>query len=336
MEDSDGRRWAVKVAEINGRLIFQHGWSQFVEQHSIVVGEFLVFNYARKSNLLVQIFGISGCERRHFPRINRFVEEESVAQRLSRRKRSASCFLVGDGKNSKNSSSSCSALEREISRAIVPADSIRSDRQISAAANCSEISCVVVVSEDEGEEQNKKRKKKKMNAARVLRAARVRNKAASAMARPCRSSGRRNLIENLPKKNPASQLAIVIRHDEKEEEVIGKDRAVPARRRKISAAGILNSASVQIKLPPACESSAGNQRKQGRRRGSSESNCKENTRVTIEEKVARRARSCAQRKPVNSPSRAVKKRRKKFGPGSKDGKTVHLLDADGDRETTVN
>ncbi|CAA6674968.1 unnamed protein product [Spirodela intermedia] len=66
LEDSDGRRWQVKVSKIDGCLAFGKGWDVFVLQHSIVVGEMLVFKYAEVSTFIVQIFGKSACERRHF------------------------------------------------------------------------------------------------------------------------------------------------------------------------------------------------------------------------------------------------------------------------------
>ncbi|KAF3342077.1 B3 domain-containing protein [Carex littledalei] len=63
LEDSSGARWSVRVCMKRRCLAFGHGWCRFVLDHSIDVGEFLVFRKVSKSIFVVQIFSISGCER---------------------------------------------------------------------------------------------------------------------------------------------------------------------------------------------------------------------------------------------------------------------------------
>ncbi|EHA8589676.1 putative B3 domain-containing protein [Cocos nucifera] len=63
LEDSDGNFSSVKLSVKNGSLVFQEGWREFVLDHSIEVGEFVVFKYVGELSFSVQIFGVSACER---------------------------------------------------------------------------------------------------------------------------------------------------------------------------------------------------------------------------------------------------------------------------------
>uniref|UniRef100_A0A1D1XE61 B3 domain-containing protein Os01g0905400 n=1 Tax=Anthurium amnicola TaxID=1678845 RepID=A0A1D1XE61_9ARAE len=65
----NGRRWEVKLSKVDDHLAFQQGWNDFVSHHSIQVGEILVFKHVCTSSFVVQIFGVSGCERSFFPEI---------------------------------------------------------------------------------------------------------------------------------------------------------------------------------------------------------------------------------------------------------------------------
>ncbi|KAF9604142.1 hypothetical protein IFM89_002817 [Coptis chinensis] len=63
LEDSKGQRWEVHVCWLGGRLVFQQGWRQFASDHSLEIGDFLVFNYFIGSHFVVQIYCKSGCEK---------------------------------------------------------------------------------------------------------------------------------------------------------------------------------------------------------------------------------------------------------------------------------
>lgn len=63
LEDAFGLRWRVQLCLREGFLSFGHGWKNFVLDHAISVGEFLVFRQIARSVFTVQIFAPSSCER---------------------------------------------------------------------------------------------------------------------------------------------------------------------------------------------------------------------------------------------------------------------------------
>ncbi|KAM0940248.1 putative transcription factor B3-Domain family [Dioscorea sansibarensis] len=64
IEDSNGQIWEVKLSLLNGSMAFTHGWRDFVFDHSIVVGELVVFRYANTGTKFhAQIFSTTGAER---------------------------------------------------------------------------------------------------------------------------------------------------------------------------------------------------------------------------------------------------------------------------------
>ncbi|MCD9558713.1 hypothetical protein HAX54_016247 [Datura stramonium] len=67
LEDSTGRRWRVKVCIQDGSLAIRQGWPEFLSEHGVDVGDFLVFHYVPATkHFIVQIFGTSGCEKIKF------------------------------------------------------------------------------------------------------------------------------------------------------------------------------------------------------------------------------------------------------------------------------
>ncbi|URE11505.1 B3 DNA binding domain [Musa troglodytarum] len=66
LEDLHGNSSSVKISMVDGSLAFKGGWHDFVLDHSIDVGEFLVFKHVSKSLFFVQMFGIDACERVQF------------------------------------------------------------------------------------------------------------------------------------------------------------------------------------------------------------------------------------------------------------------------------
>ncbi|KAJ8450630.1 hypothetical protein Cgig2_020267 [Carnegiea gigantea] len=64
LQNSNGQKWNVVVSDENGSHAFQNGWSEFVKDHDIELGDFVVFHYIMgTSHFAVQIFGRSGCEK---------------------------------------------------------------------------------------------------------------------------------------------------------------------------------------------------------------------------------------------------------------------------------
>ncbi|CAD5171350.1 unnamed protein product [Musa acuminata subsp. malaccensis] len=66
LQDCLGNSSSVKISVVDSSLAFQEGWHDFVLDHSIDFGEFLVFKYLSKSLFSVQVFGIDACEREEF------------------------------------------------------------------------------------------------------------------------------------------------------------------------------------------------------------------------------------------------------------------------------
>ncbi|KAB1217296.1 hypothetical protein CJ030_MR4G021025 [Morella rubra] len=66
LEDSSGQQWRITISNLDGSLAFEQGWSSFVEDHGLKVGDFLVFNYILESGFVVKIFNATGCEKLDF------------------------------------------------------------------------------------------------------------------------------------------------------------------------------------------------------------------------------------------------------------------------------
>ncbi|ONM35422.1 B3 domain-containing protein [Zea mays] len=65
LEDAFGLRWRVRLCLRDGVLSFGHGWKNFVLDHAVSCGEFLVFRQIARSVFTVQMFAPSAVERLH-------------------------------------------------------------------------------------------------------------------------------------------------------------------------------------------------------------------------------------------------------------------------------
>ncbi|KAK1311374.1 hypothetical protein QJS10_CPA08g00460 [Acorus calamus] len=63
LEHSSGKYWNVKVSMVDGFLAFHEGWSAFVSDNSLEVGEMIVFRYLGGSHFTVEIFDKTACEK---------------------------------------------------------------------------------------------------------------------------------------------------------------------------------------------------------------------------------------------------------------------------------
>ncbi|XP_065854998.1 B3 domain-containing transcription factor VRN1-like [Euphorbia lathyris] len=54
----NGRKWAVELENIDGKLWFHNGWHEFVDYYSIRAGHLLVFEYEGESNFYVRVFDL--------------------------------------------------------------------------------------------------------------------------------------------------------------------------------------------------------------------------------------------------------------------------------------
>ncbi|KAF6177060.1 hypothetical protein GIB67_015935, partial [Kingdonia uniflora] len=60
---SAGRSWEMSMKKFNNDLVFRRGWQAFVRDHSLEVGDFLVFRYDGCSKFYVKIYGRTACEK---------------------------------------------------------------------------------------------------------------------------------------------------------------------------------------------------------------------------------------------------------------------------------
>ncbi|GLJ38037.1 hypothetical protein SUGI_0774390 [Cryptomeria japonica] len=64
LQGPSARQWVVKLWGTNSQLEFGQGWENFVGDHAIESGDFLVFKYVCRSYFKVRIFGKNGCEKK--------------------------------------------------------------------------------------------------------------------------------------------------------------------------------------------------------------------------------------------------------------------------------
>ncbi|GLJ36278.1 hypothetical protein SUGI_0728350 [Cryptomeria japonica] len=63
LQGPNGQGWFVTLWGTSTQLEFRQGWEKFVYDHTIELGDFLVFKYICRSYFRVIIFGRSGCEK---------------------------------------------------------------------------------------------------------------------------------------------------------------------------------------------------------------------------------------------------------------------------------
>ncbi|OEL33642.1 B3 domain-containing protein [Dichanthelium oligosanthes] len=101
LEDAFGLRWRVRLCLTDGVLSFGHGWKNFVLDHAVSCGEFLVFRQIARSVFTVQMFAPSAVERL-------FLCERNKRQSRKRKPRpKTSCPSSQTVRISKNSVENC-------------------------------------------------------------------------------------------------------------------------------------------------------------------------------------------------------------------------------------
>ncbi|KAL2459175.1 putative B3 domain-containing protein REM7 [Forsythia ovata] len=59
--------WRVKISKgSEGDIYFEEGWSEFVQSHELIIGDFLVFKYKGTMQFHVMAFGPDACQK-EFP-----------------------------------------------------------------------------------------------------------------------------------------------------------------------------------------------------------------------------------------------------------------------------
>lgn len=64
LRSPDGRTWHVAVVSRGDRFFFKDGWSKFIQENSLQLGDFIVFYYKGTNRFDIQLFGVSCCEKR--------------------------------------------------------------------------------------------------------------------------------------------------------------------------------------------------------------------------------------------------------------------------------
>ena len=99
------KTWRVDLKEVGNNLFFQKGWSAFVQDNSLKMGDFLLFRYDGSSNFSVKIYGIDCCEKgvagasrtSYTPVYGNGKEEKEKMRNYLKRK--SEQLLVGTGEN---------------------------------------------------------------------------------------------------------------------------------------------------------------------------------------------------------------------------------------------
>ncbi|PKH57129.1 hypothetical protein CRG98_050300, partial [Punica granatum] len=88
LKDHAGRSWSVQLKEVGSKLFIKNGWEEFVTDHSLGFGDFLIFSYYHSTSVFhVKIFGKNGCRKKRACAANKTLlinleEEEQVEERV--------------------------------------------------------------------------------------------------------------------------------------------------------------------------------------------------------------------------------------------------------------
>ncbi|OVA05172.1 B3 DNA binding domain [Macleaya cordata] len=74
LRSPSGRCWSINVKRVEENLFFRKGWPDFVRDHSLEFGDFLVMKYIGNSQFDVKIYGKNGCEK-ELPSTNEDIEK---------------------------------------------------------------------------------------------------------------------------------------------------------------------------------------------------------------------------------------------------------------------
>lgn len=63
LEGPTDKAWFVNVKEVDGSVVLEKGWENFVADTCLEFGDFLMFSYNGFSKFKVSIYGKNGCEK---------------------------------------------------------------------------------------------------------------------------------------------------------------------------------------------------------------------------------------------------------------------------------
>ncbi|XP_044353702.1 B3 domain-containing protein Os01g0905400-like [Triticum aestivum] len=148
LEDAFGLRWRVYLCARDGRLSFGHGWRNFVLDHTVAVGEFLVFRHISRSVFAVQIFAKSACERLHLCEKNKRQSkkrkkpgEKASSDGDRTAKASKKSSEDKDKKSSKKKQRACDLLDGDQDRARGDQDQDQDHMVLISTANTQAANC---------------------------------------------------------------------------------------------------------------------------------------------------------------------------------------------------
>lgn len=107
LEDAFGLRWRVRLCLRDGVLSFGHGWKNFVLDHAVSCGEFLVFRQIARSVFTVQMFAPSAVERLYLCEKNK-----RQSRKRKPRQKTSSPSIQTAKKITKNSVKNCKKRQR--------------------------------------------------------------------------------------------------------------------------------------------------------------------------------------------------------------------------------
>ncbi|GJM92152.1 hypothetical protein PR202_ga08587 [Eleusine coracana subsp. coracana] len=122
LEDSFGLRWRVRVCLRDGVLSFGHGWKNFVLDHAVSCGEFLVFRQIARSVFAVQMFASSAVERLYLCERNKRLSRKRKPRQIK-----SSPGVQTVKMNKKNGESSKKKLRTDHEHNQIPIDCKLSD-----------------------------------------------------------------------------------------------------------------------------------------------------------------------------------------------------------------
>ncbi|KAK6805527.1 hypothetical protein RDI58_003312 [Solanum bulbocastanum] len=76
LRDRFGNMWPIGVNKIGGNFYFQYGWEKFIEDNTIEVGDFLIFDYDGNRIFDFKLLGRTKCEKKGVGGLKLTVKEE--------------------------------------------------------------------------------------------------------------------------------------------------------------------------------------------------------------------------------------------------------------------
>ncbi|KAL3350359.1 hypothetical protein AABB24_023042 [Solanum stoloniferum] len=80
LRDRFGNMWSIGVNKIGGNFYFQYGWEKFIEDNTVEVGDFLIFDYDGNRIFDFKLLGRTKCEKKGVGGLKLTVKEEVMEE----------------------------------------------------------------------------------------------------------------------------------------------------------------------------------------------------------------------------------------------------------------